>query len=145
MVVGLLRSDAAKLGNSPPGDRGLSITGLRRPWLMFRVGPRLALRRVDERRVPWRDSENAVLEDTLPGLLASGWNGALGEGRGLRRNFSFVFRLTGCWKVMNGLGLRRCSDGERLVRKLCDLAFRILAGWCLECDEEEEWGSFSRC
>lgn len=105
------------------------------------------MRRVDERNVPWRDRENGVLDEVLPGLLASGWKEALGEGRGLRRGFSFVLRLTGRWKVMNGLGLRRCSDGERLVRKLWDLALRILAGccWCFECDEEEELGSLSRC
>lgn len=143
-MVGLLRSEDPKLGNSP-GERGLSITGLRRPWLILRGGPRLAFRRVEERNVPWRESEKGFLVDMLPGLLASGWNDALGEGRGLRRGLSFVLRLTGRWKVMNGLGLLRCSDGDRLVRKLWDLAFRILAGWCLECDEEEEWGSLSRC
>lgn len=143
-VVGLFRSAAPmKLGNSP-GERGLSITGLRRPGLLLRGAPRLVLRRLDERRVPCRERvEKGLLVDMLPGLLASCWEWALGES-GLRR-LSLVVRLTGRWKEINGVGLRRCSDGERRVRKLWDLAFRILAGWCLWCGVAEDRGPFSRC
>lgn len=47
--------------------------------------------------------------------------------------FNDKYKKCKIYPRLNGMkefGLRR-SDGERLVRKLCDLAFRIL-GRCLE-------------
>lgn len=83
-----------------------------------------------DRNVPCRDNENGLFDDILPGLLLSGcdidmllfWDGLL-----LRSMVVLdVPRLNG----INEFGLR-LSDGERRVRKLWDLALRIL-GRCLE-------------
>lgn len=99
---------------------------------------KLFLRRLEERNVPWRDSANGLFElDWLPGLFAASeccWP-LDGEHDGDRRLIStwLVVRLIGrCWNEMNGPGVRRDSMvGERRVRKLCDLAFRIFAGFAL--------------
>lgn len=92
----------------------------------------LFFRECDERKVPWRDNENGLFDDKLPGLLLSCCDRLLGlfcEGLRLRSMVDVV-RFNAPWKGMKELGLRR-SDGDRRVRKLCDLALRIF-GKCLE-------------
>lgn len=84
----------------------------------------LFFRRLEARRVPWRESVVGVFCELLPGLLDSGCGstGLLGVS-GLRF-FSllaaFVFRVR-----VGALGLRR-SEGLRRVRNDWDLALRIL-------------------
>lgn len=96
----------------------------------------LFLRECVDRKVPCRDKENGLFDDMLPGLLLSGCDiEMLLFCEGLRlRSILEVSRLKG----MNEFGLR-LSDGERRVRKLWDLALRII-GKCLEWWEE---GPFS--
>lgn len=81
--------------------------------------------------MPWRDNENGLFDDILPGLLLSCCDidivlGLFCDGLRFRSRVFVVLN----WNGINELGLL-LSDGERRVRKLCDLALRIF-GKCLE-------------
>lgn len=112
-------------------DGLINCCGLLLP--VFKVLPVLFLRECDdERNVPCRDNENGLFDDALTGLTLFSCDicdtlvfGLFCDGLRLRSNGAVTPKLNG----MNELGLRR-SDGERRVRKLCDLALRIL-GRCL--------------
>lgn len=140
-MVGLLRCSSRSRGLRVPSyirktglrrPDGLNCWGLRRPGFKFSEWAVLFLRRCDDRNVPWRDNENGLLDDMLPGLFPSCCDKLLGLFCDGLRFLSMVdvVRLSAPWNCKKELGLRR-SDGDRRVRKLCDLALRIF-GKCLE-------------
>lgn len=168
--VGLLAVGLGSLGDLNPllgksglrrpcGLRSLGPTGLRLPWLPSDMESwPLFFRRLEARRVPWRDSDVGVFEDPLPGLLDSGAGstGLFGVS-GLRFLSAPLPEVRAVFSVRFGalFGLRR-SEGLRRVRKDWDLALRILGSdwwwwrwrwWCWWGwdDVEEEEGPFNLC
>lgn len=149
-VVGLLRSKLPRPGYSsglrnvsPCGTKpglsrphGLNGAGLRRPVFKFNDVVTLCLRRCDERSVPCRDNENGLFDDDDPGLRLSccdRLHALFCDSEFFRFSLLlllllFVFKCNGPWNGTNGPGLLFSDGDRRIVRKLCDLALRILAG-----------------
>lgn len=110
----------------PWGLRSLKPTGLLRPCDKDSEPVMLPLRLCDALKVPCLDNVVGVFWLTLPGLFDSGCGsiGLLGVCglKPLSLAANMAFNVNGPWLLM---GLRR-SLGLRRVRKLCDLALRIL-------------------